>query len=155
MTLMYEGVGAVVIKFAVGGEREGIVEHVNKSGEFVGRFGVTRFRLLKIFYAGQTVVADVALIWGLVIFRCIGGSMSKAWSLGWKSRRWSGLWLRGCGIVTSGLYLRGWRFGVRDTLAGKGVIDVGKYIFSFLLCINYPYGRKRVCRPRRRCFCWS
>ena len=62
--------------------------------------------------------------------------------------------LRGCGIVASGLYLRGWRFGVRDTLAGKGVIDVGIYIF-LLLCKTYPYGRKRVCRPRRRCFCWS
>ena len=45
MTLMYEGAVAVVIKFAV----EGIVEHVNKGGEFVGRFGMTRFRLLKIF----------------------------------------------------------------------------------------------------------
>ena len=38
--------------------------------------------------------------------------------------------LRGCGTVASGLYLRGWRFGVGDTLAGKGVIDVGN-IFSF------------------------
>ena len=32
-------------------EREGIVEQVNKSGEFVGRFGMTKFRLVKIFYA--------------------------------------------------------------------------------------------------------
>ena len=41
--------------------------------------------------------------------------------------------LRGCGTVASGLYLRGWRFGVGDTLAGKGVIDVGKYIFLFVM----------------------
>ena len=41
--------------------------------------------------------------------------------------------LRGCGIVASGLYLCGWRFGVMDTLAGKGVIDVGKYIFLFVM----------------------
>ena len=49
--------------------------------------------------------------------------------------------LRGCGTVASGLYLRGWRFGVGDTLAGKGVIDVGNYIF-LLLCKHYPYGRE-------------
>ena len=32
-------------------EREGIVEQVNKSGEFGERFGRTKFRLVKIFYA--------------------------------------------------------------------------------------------------------
>ena len=52
VTLMYEGAVSVVIKFVVGGEeREGIVEQVNKSGEFVKRFGMTKFRLVKIFYA--------------------------------------------------------------------------------------------------------
>ena len=51
----------------------------------------------------------------------------------------AGLW--GCVAVASGLCLWGWRFGVGDTLAGKGVIDVGNYIF-LLLCKHYPYGRK-------------
>ena len=153
---MYEGAVAVVIKFAVSGEREGIVEYVNKSGEFVVRFGMTRFRLVEIFYVCQTVVADVVLIWGVGYIQVHRWIDEQGLEFGLEGEAVVGAvaaGLQGCGAVASGLYLRGWRFGVRDTLAGKGVIDVGKYIFSFLLCINYPYGRKRVCRPRRRCFC--
>ena len=39
--------------------------------------------------------------------------------------------LRGCGCGASGLLLQGWGFVVVDILTGKGVVDVGNYIFSF------------------------
>ena len=45
--------------------KKGIVKLVNKSRKFVERIGMTKFRLMKIFYAWQTIVADVALDLGV------------------------------------------------------------------------------------------
>ena len=43
----------------------------------------------------------------------------------------SGLWLRVCGRGFGASGLRGWRFASVDIYAGKGIIGVGNYIFSF------------------------
>ena len=47
--------------------------------------------------------------------------------------------------MASGLWLRGWRFGAVDIYAGKGIIDVGNYIFPFV-SNKLSIWKRRGCR---------
>ena len=68
------------------------------------------------------------LIWGLVIFRWIGGSRVKIWSQGWKSRHKGAVASGAGGSELCGVYEG--KVAV-DIYAGKRGIDVGNYIFPF------------------------